>query len=65
MRATQGYERVLGSREMPGGTAPWARLNFAENLLREALEGDPDRVAIIELSETRPRGQLTYGELLA
>ncbi|MCS4503282.1 acetoacetate--CoA ligase [Arhodomonas aquaeolei] len=63
--ASAPYEQVLGAREMPGAEwFPGARLNFAENLLREALHGDPSKVAITEISETRPRQQLTYGELL-
>ncbi|MGD8430183.1 MAG: acetoacetate--CoA ligase [Ectothiorhodospiraceae bacterium] len=64
--AGQPYERVLGDRSMPGAEwFPGARLNFAENLLREALHGDPEKVAITAISETRQRTQLTYGELLA
>jgi acetoacetyl-CoA synthetase len=60
------YDCVLGRREMPGAEwFPGARLNFAENLLREALHGDPDKVAITAVSETRQRMQLTYGGLLA
>jgi acetoacetyl-CoA synthetase len=60
------YDSVLGRREMPGAEwFPGARLNFAENLLREALHGDPDKVAITAVSETRQRMQITYGGLLA
>ncbi len=60
------YENVLARREMPGAEwFPGARLNFAENLLREAIHGDADKVAITAVSETRQRTQLTYGELLA
>ncbi|WP_435101268.1 acetoacetate--CoA ligase [Arhodomonas sp. AD133] len=63
--ASEPYERVLGRREMPGAEwFPGAKLNFTENLLREALHGDRNKVAITEVSETRPRQQLTYGELL-
>ena len=40
------YERVLGSREMPGAEwFPGARLNYAEHML--GLPEDRDRVAII------------------
>ncbi|MBA1148841.1 acetoacetate--CoA ligase [Ectothiorhodospiraceae bacterium WFHF3C12] len=63
--ASKPYEQVLADRSMPG--AQWftgARLNFAENLLREALHGDAEKVAITAVSETRPRTQITYGELL-
>ena len=64
--ASQTYDRVLGSRAMPGAQwFPGARLNFAENQLREALHGDPQRVAITAVCETRERHQMTYGELLA
>ncbi|KAB7627446.1 acetoacetate--CoA ligase [Alkalilimnicola sp. S0819] len=64
--AQQPAERVLGKREMPGAEwFPGARLNFAENLLREALHGDPNKTAMVARSETRERFTLTYGELLA
>jgi len=58
-------DRVLDSRAMPG--ANWfvgARLNFAENLLREAIHGDADKIAIIGLSESRDDIRLSYRELL-
>ncbi|MES1941945.1 acetoacetyl-CoA synthetase [Salinisphaera sp. T5B8] len=57
---------VLDSRAMPG--ARWfggARLNFAENLLREAIHGDADKTAIVGLSESRETTRLSYGELLS
>ncbi|MGB7757255.1 MAG: acetoacetate--CoA ligase [Salinisphaera sp.] len=60
----RGQGAVLDTLEMPG--ARWfsgARFNFAENLLREALEGDPGRNAITALSEARAPVTLTYGEL--
>ena len=64
--ASRPYDKVLGSRSMPGAEwFPGARLNFAENLLREAVHGDPDKLAISAVSETRPRIRLTYGEVLA
>ncbi|MES1933821.1 acetoacetyl-CoA synthetase [Salinisphaera shabanensis T35B1] len=56
---------VLDSRSMPG--ARWfggARLNFAENLLREALHGDAGKTAIVGLSESRDEVRLSYAELL-
>ncbi|MES1925825.1 acetoacetate--CoA ligase [Salinisphaera sp. T31B1] len=59
-------DTVLDSRQMPG--ARWftgARLNFAENLLREAIHGDADKTAIVGLSESRDDVRLTYGELMA
>lgn len=56
---------VLDTLSMPGAT--WfagAEINFAENLLREALHGDPQRTAVVSLSEAREPITLTYGELL-
>jgi acetoacetyl-CoA synthetase len=78
VRASVPYERVLASRAMPG--ARWcegARLNYAENLLRRALdapglggeEGEQPRAArtaVVHTSELRdqdPPAQLTWGEL--
>ncbi len=64
--ASQPYERVLGRKDMPH--AEWfvgARLNFAENLLREALHGDPDRPAIVAFTESRAPVRWTYRELLS
>ncbi|ROO25105.1 acetoacetate--CoA ligase [Salinisphaera orenii] len=65
VRAERGPDRVLDTREMPG--AHWfqgARLNFAENLLREAIDGDPGRTAVVGVSESRAEVRLSYGELL-
>ncbi len=63
--AHQPYEQVLGERRMPGAQwFPGARLNYAENLLREALHGDPSRPALYTVSEAREPEQVTYGELL-
>ena len=62
IRAHARYERVLGSREMPG--AQWfagARLNYAEHLV--GRDGDEDRVAVLARSQTRAPMQLTFGEL--
>lgn len=60
------YSSVLGRRTMPGAQwFPGSKLNFAKNLLREALQGDPDKVAIRAYSDARSVRQLTYGELLA
>ncbi|MCO6440198.1 MAG: acetoacetate--CoA ligase [Nitrococcus mobilis] len=62
--ASQRHSQVLGKRDMPGAVwFPGAQLNFAENLLREALHGDPDKAAITAVSESRPRRQLSYGAL--
>ena len=58
-------DRVLSTREMPGARFfEGARLNFAENMLREALHGDPDKPAIVGVSESRDTTRLSYGELL-
>ena len=61
--ASVPYERVLGSRGMPGAEwFPGARLNFAEHLLRHPGDGE---VAVRHASELRPLGELTRGELRA
>jgi acetoacetyl-CoA synthetase len=55
------YDRVLGSREMPGAEwFPGARVSFAEHLFRGRPE---DRVAIRHASESRELGEWTWGEL--
>src|ERR1035437_7608107 len=64
VRASKGYERVLGSHEMPGTS--WfagAELNFAENML--LADRDPDAVAVLHCSELRELGEITWGELSA
>ncbi len=61
VRASKGYERVLGRREMPG--AEWfvgAELNYAEHAF---LHARPDEPALVHESELRPRGQTTWREL--
>jgi acetoacetyl-CoA synthetase len=71
VRASKPYERVLGSREMPG--ARWfegAELNYAENLLRGAHGSDGDtragEVAVFHCSELREElGEITWAELSA
>ncbi len=64
--AHRDAERVLADRSMPGARwFPGARLNYAENLLREAIHGDPGRTAVYAVSETREPRAVTYGELLA
>jgi acetoacetyl-CoA synthetase len=62
LRAHAPYERVLGSRTMPGADwFPGARLNYAEHLV--GREEDRDRVAVVARSQTRPALELTFGEL--
>jgi acetoacetyl-CoA synthetase len=56
------YERVLGSREMPG--AEWftgSRLNYAEHML--GREDDIGQVAVLARSQTRGPIDLTFGDL--
>ena len=56
------YERVLGSRDMPGAEwFPGARLNYAEHML--GGPEDRDEPAVIAFSQTRDRIDLTFGEL--
>jgi acetoacetyl-CoA synthetase len=62
VRASTPYERVLGSREMPG--AEWfagSRLNYAEHMV--GGEGDDGRVAVIAHSQTRSPVELTFADL--
>jgi acetoacetyl-CoA synthetase len=62
LRTHTPFERVLGSREMPGAQwFPGARLNYAEHLL--GADEDVDRVAVVARSQTRPPIELTFGEL--
>ncbi len=62
VRASTPYERVLGSRQMPG--AEWfsgARLNYAEHMV--GTEDDLQRVAVHARSQTRAPVELTFAEL--
>jgi acetoacetyl-CoA synthetase len=63
VQADGGYDRVLGSRAMPG--AEWfagTELNYAER----AFAGKDDaELAIAHASELRELGELTWGELRA
>jgi acetoacetyl-CoA synthetase len=62
VRASVPYERVLGSREMPG--AEWfvgARLNYAEHML--GAPEDRARAAVIAHSQTRAPIELTFAQL--
>jgi acetoacetyl-CoA synthetase len=63
VRASEPYESVLRSREMPG--TAWfsgARLNYAENLLAGR---DPRETAVLHSSELRELGEMSWGELSA
>src|SRR3990170_3801299 len=62
IRTHAPYERVLGSREMPGAEwFPGARLNYAEHMV--GLDEDTDAVAIVAHSQSREPLELTFGEL--
>ena len=63
VKASKPYERVLGSREMPGAEwFPGAELNYAEHVFRHA--GDrPDEPALVHKSETRPLEETSWREL--
>jgi len=70
VRASEPYERVLATHEMPG--TRWfegAELNYAENLLlgpstpRSGALRDPNEPAVLHCSELRELAQLTRGEL--
>jgi len=62
VRASAPYERVLGSKDMPGARwFPGARFNYAEHCL--GAPEDAERVAVVAYSQTRPRIELTFGEL--
>ena len=59
--ASQPYERVLGSRKMPGADwFPGARLNFAQHILRNER---PGAEALLHLSERLPLAELSWTEL--
>src|SRR3954467_8415998 len=61
VQASEPYERVLGSREMPGAQwFPGSRLSYAEHFFRDR---DDDAVAIHHASELRELSQWTWGEL--
>jgi acetoacetyl-CoA synthetase len=63
VEAETPYERVLGSRDMPGAEwFPGARLNYAQHVFRRH---DDDDVAIRHASELRELDEWTWGELRA
>ena len=62
VRADTPYERVLGSRDMPGAAwFPGARLNYAAHMV--GRDEDLDSVAILARSQSREPFDLTFGEL--
>ena len=61
VQASVPYERVLGSREMPGAEwFPGARLNYAEHIFRDR---DDAGVALRHMSELRDLGEVSWAEL--
>ena len=61
VQASHPYERVLGSRAMPGAEwFPGARLNYTEHVFRRR---DPAAVAVRHASELRPLAETTWGDL--
>jgi acetoacetyl-CoA synthetase len=61
VEASTPYERVLGSRAMPGAEwFPGARLSYAEHVFRDR---DPASIAIRHASELRPLTTTTWAEL--
>ena len=62
IRSHEPYERVLGSREMPGAEwFPGARLNYAEHMV--GRDEDVDSVAVVAHSQSRDPIELTFGDL--
>jgi acetoacetyl-CoA synthetase len=62
IRSHAPYERVLGSREMPGAEwFPGALINYAEHML--GRDEDTGRVAVVARSQTRGPVDLTFGDL--
>jgi acetoacetyl-CoA synthetase len=56
-----GYDRVLGSTQMPGAEwFPGASVNYAEHLFRGK---DDETVAIVHASELRELSEWTWGDL--
>jgi acetoacetyl-CoA synthetase len=61
VRSSAPYDSVLAGRRMPEEVwFPGARLNYAENLLRQ---GDDDELAVLGRSQARPDIDLTFGHL--
>jgi acetoacetyl-CoA synthetase len=62
VRAHASYDTVLVDRAMPGTQwFPRARLNYAEHCL--GRPEDADRVAVVAVSQTRERQELTFADL--
>ncbi len=62
VKAHTPYETVLAERTMPGARwFPGATLNYAEHCF--GTPEDADATAVVGHSQTRPRVELTFGEL--
>ncbi len=65
VRASVPYEQILASPTMPGAQwCPGAMLNYADNVLHHA-EARPDDPALISVSETAGRKELSWSDLRA
>ena len=63
VESESGYEKVLGSREMPGAEwFPGATVSYARHIFRGRDDGE---VAIRHASELRELGEWTWGDLRA
>ncbi len=61
VKASSPFTRVLGKREMPGAEwFPGARLNYAENVLRQE---QPDSEALFYANEINPVASVSWSEL--
>jgi len=64
VESEQPYERVLGSRSMPGAVwFPGSRVNYAEHVLRRERTAAPAEAALVHASELRPLAQMTWHDL--
>ena len=66
IRAARRADRVVESHHLFWRQRwfPGAKLNFAENLLRHVMEGDPERAVMVFWGEDRVRREMTAGQLL-
>lgn len=61
IKSSKSAECVLASRKMPGAKwFPGARLNYAENLMRREMPGEP---ALLHLTETAPLTPVLWDDL--
>ncbi len=60
------YTAVIDEAIMPG--ARWfigSKVNYAEHMMRGERMGDPNRTALVSLSEVRPRAQMSWAQMTA